>query len=61
MMMLIQRICMALSGFGSPIIVESVMRLRAAMLLWRRGQRELEQVHTPRVRRERERVTDVLS
>ena len=32
-MMLIQRICMALSGLGRPIIVERVMRLRAAILL----------------------------
>jgi len=33
MMMLIHRICMAFSGFGSCIIVERVMSVRAAMLL----------------------------
>ena len=33
MIMLIHRICIALSGFGSPRRVERVMRVRAAMLL----------------------------
>ena len=32
-MMLIQRICIALSGFGRPSRVERVMSERAAMLL----------------------------
>ena len=39
MMMLIQSICMALRGLGSPSSVEMVIRERAAMLLqikWRR-------------------------
>lgn len=33
MMMLIQRICMALRGLGRPSRVESVIRVRAAILL----------------------------
>jgi len=33
-MMLIHRICIAFSGFGSCIIVDSVMRVSAAMLLY---------------------------
>jgi len=33
MMMLIHRICIALSGFGSCITVDSVISVRAAMLL----------------------------
>ena len=32
-MMLIQRICMALSGFGSFMIVQTVIKVKAAMLL----------------------------
>ena len=33
MMMFIQRICMALRGLGSCMVVERVMRVKAAMLL----------------------------
>ena len=36
MIMLIHRICIALSGFGRPRRVERVMRVRAAMLLMKR-------------------------
>ena len=37
MMILIQRICMAFSGLGRPIIVDSVISDRAAILLCMRG------------------------
>ena len=45
MIMLIQRICMALRGLGSPSSVEIVIRERAAMLLQMKGKRRTDCLH----------------
>lgn len=45
MIMLIQRICMALRGLGSPSSVEMVIRERAAMLLQIKGRRRTDCLH----------------